>query len=146
GMVEEARAYHPERHIDLVADASLPGLFDRSRIEQVIGNLIGNAIEHGTADTPVTVTLKDEEGIAVLLIHNDGPPIEASVRASLFNPMVRHQPSGHLLYGAGAGLGLELYIASAIVSAHHGSIEVHSKAGRGTTFTVRFPLNMPDAI
>jgi signal transduction histidine kinase len=140
GMVEEARAYNPDRQIVLQSEPSLPGQFDRSRMEQVIANLIGNAVEHGEAGTPITVSLKSDEGIAALTVHNVGRPIDESARNSLFNPMVRHLQSGNAEYGAGAGLGLGLYIASAIVDAHHGSIEFESMAGSGTTFTVRIPL------
>ena len=145
GMVEEARVYHPDRQIVLQSQPSVPGHFDRSRMEQVIGNLIGNAVEHGEAGTPVTVSLKTEEGLAVLTVHNVGMPIDDSAKSSIFNPMVRHLQSGSAEYGAGAGLGLGLYIASAIVDAHHGSIDVDSSASNGTTFTVRIPLNGPDA-
>ena len=145
GMVEEARAYHPDRQIVLQSEPSVPAQFDRSRMEQVIGNLIGNAVEHGEAGTPVTVSLKTDEGLAILTVHNVGRPIDDSAKSSLFNPMVRHLQSGNAEYGAGAGLGLGLYIASAIVEAHHGSIDVDSSAVNGTTFTVRIPLNVPDA-
>ncbi|HAG77234.1 MULTISPECIES: sensor histidine kinase [Stutzerimonas stutzeri subgroup] len=140
GMVEEARAYNPDRQIVLQSEPSLPGQFDKSRMEQVIANLIGNAVEHGEAGTPITVSLKSDEGIAALTVHNVGRPIAESAKSSLFNPMVRHIQSGNAEYGAGAGLGLGLYIASAIVDAHHGSIEFESMAGSGTTFTVRIPL------
>lgn len=142
GMVEEARAYHPDRQIDFKSPAGLAWKFDKSRMEQVIGNLIGNAIEHGRPDTPVTVTLRVVQGYALLSVHNAGAPIADGAKASLFNPMVRHLQNGNSEYGAGAGLGLGLYIASAIVSAHHGTIEVESTAERGTTFTVRIPLNI----
>ncbi|MCQ4244384.1 two-component sensor histidine kinase [Stutzerimonas decontaminans] len=141
GMVEEARAYNPDRQIVLQSEPSLLGQFDRSRMEQVIANLIGNAVEHAEAGTPITVSLKSDEGIAALTVHNVGRPIDESAKSSLFNPMVRHIQSGNAEYGAGAGLGLGLYIASAIVDAHHGSIEFESMAGSGTTFTVRIPLN-----
>lgn len=141
GMVEEARAYNPDRQIVLQSEQSLRGQFDRSRMEQVIANLIGNAVSHGEAGTPITVSLKNDEGIASLTVHNVGRPIDESARSSLFNPMVRHIQSGNAEYGAGAGLGLGLYIASAIVDAHHGSIEFDSTAGSGTTFTVRIPLH-----
>ena len=138
GMVEEARAYHPDRQIDLLTEYTLPWSFDKSRMEQVIANLIGNAIQHGEAGSPVTVTIKVVEGYALLSVHNAGLPIEGSAKAGLFNPLVRHLQGG-VEYGAEAGLGLGLYIASAIVTAHQGSIEVESEAGRGTTFTVRLP-------
>lgn len=140
GMVEEASAYHPERQIDFHSSYSVPWRFDKSRIEQVISNLIGNAIQHGEAGTPVTVTLEVDMGFALLSVHNVGNPIDEGARANLFNPMVRHMQNGNVEYGAGAGLGLGLYIASAIVSAHRGSIEVESDASHGTTFRVRIPL------
>lgn len=138
GMVEEATVHHPHRKIDFLSEDTLPWNFDKSRMEQVIANLIGNAIQHGEADTPITVTLKTVDERALLSVHNCGLPIEDSVKASLFNPLIRHLQGG-VEYGAEAGLGLGLYIASAIVSAHQGSIEVESEAGRGTTFTVRIP-------
>lgn len=137
-MVEEARAYHPDRDIRFDAKPSFQSVFDRSRMEQVISNLIGNAIEHGKAGSPVTVTLNAKEDMAVLSVHNDGPPIKDADRDSLFNPMVRHN-FGDGEFGAGAGLGLGLYIASAIVNAHQGSIVVDSREGFGTTFTVSIP-------
>lgn len=146
GMVEEARAYNPDRQIVFQSTSSLSAQFDRSRMEQVIGNLVGNAVEHGEEGTPVTVGLKTEEGLAILTVHNVGRPIDESARSSLFDPMVRHVKSNNAEYGAQAGIGLGLFIASAIVAAHQGSIEVDSSAGNGTTFTVRIPLSQPDAV
>ena len=138
GMVEEAQAYHSDRQIHLLAEYPLPWRFDKSRIEQVISNLIGNAIQHGEADSPVTITLKVIDGYALMSVHNAGLPIEDSAKPTLFNPLIRHL-QGAVEYGSAAGLGLGLYIASAIVIAHQGSIEVESEAGSGTTFTVRIP-------
>lgn len=80
GMVEEARAYNPDRQIVLQSEPSLPGQFDKSRMEQVIANLIGNAVEHGEAGTPITVSLKSDEGIAALTVHNVGRPIAESAK------------------------------------------------------------------
>lgn len=140
GMVEEAKAYHPDRQVDLMTENTLPWRFDKSRMEQVIANLIGNAIQHGQADTPITVTLKAVDGYALLTVHNAGLPIDESIKPGLFNPLIRHLQGGveyGVEYGAEAGLGLGLYIASAIVSAHHGNIEVESEIGSGTT--VRLP-------
>lgn len=139
-MVEEARAYHPDREVDLQAKNRVVAQFDRSRMEQVISNLIGNAIKHGNPLTPVTVTLVAGAKTVSLSVHNEGPPIEDSVKATIFNPMVRNLQDGKVEYGAAAGLGLGLYIAAAIVNAHNGSIDVDSAADRGTTFTVSLPL------
>jgi signal transduction histidine kinase len=139
-MVEEARAYHPNRQIDFHCSSRLLAHFDRSRIEQVVSNLIGNAIKHGDASAPITVKLSADEGVARISVHNEGAPIEESAREEIFNPMVRNLKNGNSEYGAGAGLGLGLYIASAIIDAHEGSIEFVSQAGKGTTFTVSVPL------
>lgn len=100
-------------------------------------------MQHGTEGTPITVSMSAEEDVAVIAINNQGKPIEKDAMASIFNPMIRHLRSGEMQYGSTAGLGLGLHIASAIVSAHKGTIEVHSKARVGTTFTVRIPLH-PD--
>jgi signal transduction histidine kinase len=138
-MVEEARAYHPDRQIHLHTLQRVATQFDRSRMEQVISNLIGNAIKHGDPLTPVTVTLAPEGGSVSLRVHNEGPPIAAAAKARIFNPMVRNLQDGQVEYGAGAGLGLGLYIAAAIVTAHSGKIEVDSSLDEGTTFTVTLP-------
>lgn len=141
GMVEEARAYHPESRIIFETTGALEGLFDQARMEQVFANLIGNAVQHGSEGAPITVSLSTEEDTAVIAINNQGKLIEKDAIASIFNPMVRQLRSGDMQYGSAAGLGLGLHIASAIVSAHKGTIEVHSKARSGTTFTVRIPLH-----
>jgi signal transduction histidine kinase len=68
----------------------------------------------------------------MLTIHNEGPPIPAEVLPFVFEPLVQGQSEG-----AANGIGLGLFIARAIVSAHGGQIEVDSSADAGTTFTVR---------
>lgn len=141
GMVEEARAYHPESTILFEPRGALDGMFDPARMEQVFSNLIGNAVQHGTEGAPITVSLSREGDEGVIAINNQGKIIEKDALASIFNPLVRQLRSGDMQYGPTAGLGLGLHIASAIVSAHQGIIEVHSQARAGTTFTVRIPLS-----
>jgi signal transduction histidine kinase len=140
GMVEEARAFHPDRQIDFESASSLIAEFDKSRIEQVISNFIDNAISHGEANTPITVILKDDGNQALLSVHNIGQPISDNDIARIFNPMVRNFKSNNVEYGSAAGLGLGLYIASAIVTAHKGVIDVYSTPYVGTTFLVKMPL------
>jgi signal transduction histidine kinase len=139
-MVEEAREYHPGRDIELHAEPGLLTDFDRPRMEQVISNLLGNALKHGDKHEPVTVNLEARDGFIVLSVHNAGPPIDEDAKASMFNPMIRQLKAGNPEYGSGAGLGLGLYIASAIVDAHEGDMDVVSTRESGTTFIVRLPL------
>lgn len=89
GMVEEARAYHPESRILFEPHGPLEGLFDPARMEQVFSNLIGNAVQHGAEGAPITVSLSREEDDAVIAINNQGKPISKDAIASIFNPLIR---------------------------------------------------------
>ncbi len=140
GMVEEVRAYNPEHQIVYETSGNLTGLFDASRMEQVFSNLISNAVHHGSKATPIWVGMHAEQAHAVFTVHNQGEPIAEDARADIFNPMSRHSQYAEGEHGPNSGLGLGLYIASEIVSAHIGTIDVKSAADLGTTFTVRLPL------
>lgn len=138
-MVDEARAYHA--HLSILAE-SQPGLigqFDAARLEQVFSNLISNAVQHGSETTPVTVNLHLENKQAVFRVHNEGDPIQEKDLPHIFDPMSRHS-TRRATDGRSSGLGLGLYIAHEIVTAHGGTIEVCSKEGQGTTFLVKLPL------
>jgi signal transduction histidine kinase len=100
---------------------------------QVMQNLIGNAIQHGETGAPVVVRISDSGSEAFLEVVNRGPPIPRHLLPHLFEPFRR---GSH-----GAGLGLGLYIAHAIVIAHGGTIDVESH--ETTAFRVRLPLITP---
>jgi signal transduction histidine kinase len=104
-------------------------------MEQVLSNLIGNALEQG-AD-PIAVRVADGGDDVTLSVHNRGAPIPAHVLPRIFEPYRRR------LNDAGKGLGLGLYIVSQIVRAHHATISVRSFEGEGTTFTIRWPRRPP---
>ncbi|MCQ4298836.1 sensor histidine kinase [Pseudomonas songnenensis] len=140
GMVEEVRAYNPEHQIICKTRGNLTGRFDAARMEQVFSNLISNAVQHGSRTAPVKVDMHVDEDHAVFTVHNQGEPIARSALADIFNPLSRHSHYAAGEYGPQSGLGLGLYIASEIVSAHKGTIGVESSAKQGTTFTVRLPL------
>ncbi|HEY8141053.1 MAG TPA: PAS domain-containing sensor histidine kinase [Kofleriaceae bacterium] len=129
--VEEMRQAYPGRDIRIEASGDLAGICDASRMEQLLSNLIGNALQHG-AD-PVVVGARSEGDEIVLAVHNQGPPIPDGLQALLFEPFVEGTAS------ASGGLGLGLYIASEIVRAHGGSIAVSSSEGLGTRFEIRLP-------
>jgi PAS domain S-box-containing protein len=130
-QVEEMRSAFPDRDIRLEVTGDLDGDLDASRIEQLLSNLVGNAIHHG-AD-PITVSARDDGDDLLLSVHNGGAPIPAALQARLFEPFLEGTP------GTAGGLGLGLYIASEIVRAHGGSIAVSSAEGQGTRFDIRLP-------
>ena len=140
GIIDELRIYHPERTIAFTADGLFDGAFDVTRIEQAFCNLVDNAAKHGAIDSIVTITLTEEEQFGVLSIHNDGLPINVDDLPHIFDPMTRYSKFASDEEGPTSGLGLGLYIAHQIVTAHLGKIDVISTPDAGTTFLIRLPL------
>ena len=129
----EIRTGQPDAVVRLQADGDLRGEWDPDRLAQVVSNLVGNAIQHG-GGTPVRLTARENGDSVTLAVHNGGPHIPPEVVPFVFEPLARgrHDNTRH-------NLGLGLFIARAIVSAHGGRIDVSSSADAGTTFTVTRP-------
>ncbi len=132
--VDELRAVRPDRAIELSVRGDARGQWDSARIAQVVSNLVANALEHGVEGAPVDVSVRDEGDAVGISVHNAGTPIPPELLPVLFEPFTRGSNGA-----AARGLGLGLYIAHEIVSAHGGVIEVVSTPGDGTRFTVHLP-------
>jgi signal transduction histidine kinase len=129
----ESRAARPDAVLRLETRGDLVGNWDPDRLAQVVSNLVGNALQHGEG-TPVTLTAEEEGDGVTLAVHNGGAAIPASLMPSIFEPLTRGD------CGTGThNLGLGLFIARTIVSAHGGKLAVRSSSEHGTTFTARFP-------
>lgn len=139
-VVEELRTGFPHAQILMSASESVIGRYDPARIEQVFTNLIGNAVRHGDLEQPITVMLSRIDDCVVFSVQNRGEPIPAKVLPHLFNPQARYSRYAATEKGALAGLGLGLFIAAEIVSAHRGKIEVVSTVEQGTIFKVLLPI------
>lgn len=137
-IVEELRVTHPDRVISLDVRARQPFELDPARVEQVLSNLIGNAIVHGSSDTPIEVGIDVREDEALLTVKNHGPVIPAEQIGSLFQPFTQG-PRSDADPSRPRGLGLGLFIVQEIVSAHGGTISVESTRDQGTTFSIRLP-------
>jgi signal transduction histidine kinase len=137
-VVDEITAAHPESIINLDARGGKTGEWDCARVTQVLANLIGNAVEHGNPASPVDVVVTGDESEVVIAVHNHGPRIPESQLNGIFGPMKGTSAAGNAA-GASGSLGLGLYIAERIVTAHGGRIEVQSTEAEGTTFTVHLP-------
>ena len=131
-------AAHPEAVVQLHLSGDLRGRWDSARIGQVIANLIGNAVQHGSAKTVISVGVRGEEGGVMLRVHNRSPVIPAADLPGIFGPFKRLN-AGAGAGGASSSLGLGLYIAERIVAAHGGTIFAESSDDFGTAFTVRLP-------
>lgn len=112
----------------------LKGTWDRIRLEQVIANLISNAIKYG-AGKPVTVTTSRENSYAVITVSDQGIGISESYKEVIFKAFVRAVNEKEY-----KGMGVGLYIANEIVKAHKGRIELISALNKGSTFRVFLPL------
>jgi signal transduction histidine kinase len=135
--LDELRAIHPERQIELHMSGDSQGVWDGQRLQQLLGNLVLNAIKYGAKDTPVRVAVTGDVTHVRIDVRNCGPAIERATLARIFDPLTRgpdHQSNGD---GAGS-LGLGLYIVSEIVKAHHGAIEARSDDTE-TSFSVSLP-------
>ena len=133
-VVDELRTTMPDRVIESDFRIEAPVNCDRSRIGQMVSNLLGNALTHGSADTPVKVGASTENGMFELWVANAGEPIPDAAMAHLFLPFFRGQVRASL-----QGLGLGLHIASEIARAHDGTLTATSTAEE-TRFTFRMPL------
>ena len=120
--------------LQVEAQLGLVGSWDRLRLEQVLTNLLANAIKYG-AGRPIDVQLTAERGEVVLRVTDHGPGVPEQDLQRIFGRFER--ASSLRNYG---GLGLGLYVARQIVEAHGGTVSAQNLPGRGAEFSVRLPL------
>jgi two-component system OmpR family sensor kinase len=135
--VADAHVVAPQREISLTAPASVIVSGDDTRLRQVLGNLVRNAIVHTPQDTSIEVAVSTEDGVGRMSVADHGPGLTTDDEARIFEPFYRADPSRSRDSG-GAGLGLS--IVSAVVTAHGGRVKVSQTTGGGATFEVELPL------
>jgi two-component system OmpR family sensor kinase len=141
--VHDARMLTPDRTISLEPVAHpLVVTGDRARLRQVLDNLVGNAVTHTPAGTPVTVRLAERNGdrppVAVLEVADEGPGLTEEQARRVFERFYRVDTSRSRVSGGGTGLGLA--IVHALATAHAGTVELDTAPGTGSTFRVLLPL------
>jgi signal transduction histidine kinase len=120
--------------LDVAPGSQVMGFWDRSRLEQMLLNLLTNALKYG-AGKPVRVELGADGARVYLSVKDQGVGLREEDRARIFERFERAISASEA-----SGLGLGLYIAREIVQAHGGDISVESRLGEGSTFTVSLPL------
>jgi signal transduction histidine kinase len=142
--VARIRREHPERQVAEEVPGSVPVRADRDRIDQVLANLLDNAVKYSPEGGPVHVGLERRGPDVRLTVTDEGVGIPAEHFDHVFERF--YQANGEISRRRFGGLGLGLYISSAIVDAHGGEIraEPNLGAGRGTVFVVRLPRRAPD--
>ncbi|MGN2436945.1 hybrid sensor histidine kinase/response regulator [Pseudomonas syringae] len=116
------------------ADGPVIGVWDEFRIEQVVANLLTNALRYG-ARKPIEVHVYSKQDEAFIEVRDQGIGITAENQKRIFQQFER-VTSNHAV----AGLGLGLFISEQIVMAHGGRIEVESEEGKGSVFRICLPL------
>ncbi len=126
-----------EQHeLCLEAPSEIIGLWDEPRLDQVLTNLISNALKYSPDGGRVTVTLASDPDQALICVADHGLGIAENRLGDLFQPFSRVHSDRRLVNGTGLGL----YIAAQLVERHQGTITVDTELGVGTTFTVALPL------
>ena len=151
--VAAARVVAPDRPValELPADGRpVQVIGDESRLRQVVGNLMTNALTHTPAETPVALQLSTSDSEAVVEVVDHGPGLTRGQAERVFERFYRIDKARtrQAARGTGSvhsGSGLGLAIVAALVGAHEGTVEIDSTPGGGATFRVRLPLALPES-
>jgi len=138
---DEFSLMHPQTAFRFEAEAGLLGVFDAARMQQVVSNLLNNAVQHGQRGSPVTLIARANDLGLVMQVRNRGRPIAPELLQVIFDPLVQ-VPAEESQAQRFTNLGLGLFIAREIVLAHGGTIEAAS-GGEETQFTVQLPRHVP---
>ena len=140
-VVADATPRAGERRFRVRAAAHLPtATVDPVRIEQVVRNLIDNAIKFSPPTSTIDVGVARQDDTVVIVVTDEGPGIAAEYHERIFERFFRVLPEGMSVSGAGLGLA----ICRRFIDLHGGQIEVVSGSGHGATFRVTLPLGERD--
>src|SRR5690606_8974334 len=128
-----------------VPDRALVASVEAGRIRQLLLNLITNAVKYTPAGGEIELSLAEQDGAAVIVVRDSGIGIATGDLEHVFERFWRADPARSRT-GDRPGTGLGLAIVEWIVDAHAGSIDVTSRPGRGSTFTVTLPLHDDPAV
>lgn len=135
-IVQEVRLGYPETELVLKSSGPIQGEWDIMRLDQMMTNLIANALKHGRRGSPVTISVSAKDSEAFFNVHNEGSPVPDRIKKMISSGLftkTEGDPTKKDSYGLG------LYIVKAIVDGHNGQLEVKSNEKEGTTFKVILP-------
>jgi signal transduction histidine kinase len=139
----QARAKKQVIVSQIPATARIYILGDRIKFEEIIFNLIGNAIKYSPRGTKIGLTCKSEDGFVEIQIEDEGPGFTAAdkTKAFQYGQVLSARPTG-----GESSTGIGLYLVKQLVELHHGNVEIRDRAGkRGTIVFLRFPQTQVDA-
>ena len=139
--VEQCRAEYPSRDFRVSLSSFLPNvLADKSWIEKVLANLLGNAAKYSPLDQPIFIAADPQKNMLAISVADRGAGIDPMEQGLIFDKFYRGQGQRSRVSGTGMGLA----ICRAIVAAHGGTIGVTSQLDHGSVFTFTLPIAAPD--
>ena len=137
GVVEQYRSA-TSRQISLeTKQPAIAGTWDEDRLEQVLNNLVSNAIHYSPANTPVNVSIANQADEVIVSVRNQGQGISEKDQTHIFDRFYRVHNEETLNVD---GLGLGLYIASKLITQHGGRMWLESNLFKGSVFSFSLPL------
>ena len=133
----EVQSGYPQRSFRIDTEGDLPVNVDAPRMQQAITNLLINAVQHGSASSPVELLARHVDDATLVQVKNRGARIPAEVLQAIFDPVVQFEAAARTRRTS-ASLGLGLFIAREIAQGHGGTIEAES-SDEATAFTIRIP-------
>jgi signal transduction histidine kinase len=134
--LDQIQGAHPNRRLELTVSGDTSGNWDGVRLQQLLRNLVSNAIKYGEPSEPVRIALTGENEDVQIEVSNTGVTIEPAIMNQMFAPLTRGPEQETA--GTDGGLGLGLYIVRQVALAHGGDVTARSNRGE-TVFTVRLP-------
>ena len=141
--INEAILAYPNSQFSLNIGGALNGMFDGGRLQQLLSNLLANAVQYGENKTPVIISAHNHPPDEIVIqVKNTGPVIPPQALERIFEPLVRYtaEHPGEKDAYLSTSLGLGLYIARTIAEAHGGTIKASSSVMDGTVFTLQLPM------
>jgi signal transduction histidine kinase len=142
-LFDEFRSANPSRLFNFAVTGDLNGQWDSDRLRQAVSNLMGNAVQHGSATEPVGLKLNGEGPGLIIEVRNGGPPIPLGELPRIFEPLIRGASAQQHKKNRLGSIGLGLYIAREVAISHGGRIDVTSTQANGTAFTIHLPRISP---
>ncbi|MDQ1812852.1 sensor histidine kinase [Massilia sp. CCM 9210] len=140
-VVQEMKLFHPERDFKVDIEDGINVAWDRARMSQALSNLMANAVQHGSATSPVWVTVSRQGTDVVMVVQNEGNIISPDKLRVMFDPGKSFvmKSTSERSASQTSNLGLGLYITHEIVIAHGGKVWVSSTELEGTSVKVQIP-------
>jgi signal transduction histidine kinase len=137
--LQQPDASRKEIHLEFTPAEPITATIDSGKIEQVVTNLITNAVKFSPFGSAVGIGLARRDGMAEIFVADEGPGIAAEEIPRLFRPFQRGSAT---VTGQEQSVGLGLVICKKIVEGHGGRIRIESEVGKGATFYVELPVEV----